>query len=655
MLLLFESQNIFMENSENIKMNILICLSGSPSNARVIKAAAKLFERGSGSMTALYVSSMNEDIHSNPALQKNIALAESLGAETHFARSNEIALTISEYAKHTAVTDLFIGYSPSSDLFPRRNIGEKLVALLPDVDIHIIPDASASAYQPVLLKSGESFWNLRDFLLVTGIMAAATLLSYLFDRSRFSNSNIVTIYILAVLIASVLTSHRFYGFLAAVLYILLFNFLFIDPRFTLLVYDSGYLMTYFVTILASLITGSLAVKLKNIAKQSADTAYQTKVLLDTSDQLEAAKDSREMIRITCGQLANLLERTVSFYTVENGKVERKAVSVWDPDRNSDEPVSAAEENDVLSVYEGKQTEKTADSGRLYFRVDSEDGCFGVLSVKTGKEPLSEMEKTILLSVINEFTLALNNEHNRQQKTEAEIRAGKERFRAGLLRSISHDLRTPLTSICGNAENLRENHAYMSEEDREKIYEDIEEDSFWLKNQMENILSVTKLESHPEPNLSVENVEDVINESLQHRDSHAREHTIEVAENDELLFAEMDPKLITQVLVNLLNNAVKYSPAGSKILVRLQKKDGEIVVSVEDNGPGIPDENKPYIFDLYYTGDREKSDSFRSMGIGLHLCRLILHAHGREIEVLDNEPHGAIFRFTLKSMEVGEYA
>ena len=171
-----------MENSENIKMNILICLSGSPSNARVIKAAAKLFERGSGSMTALYVSSMNEDIHSNPALQKNIALADSLGAETHFARSNEIALTISEYAKHTAVTDLFIGYSPSSDLFPRRNIGEKLVALLPDVDIHIIPDASASAYQPVLLKSGESFWNLRDFLLVTGIMAAATLLSYLFDR-----------------------------------------------------------------------------------------------------------------------------------------------------------------------------------------------------------------------------------------------------------------------------------------------------------------------------------------------------------------------------------------------------------------------------------------------------------------------------------------
>ena len=327
---------------------------------------------------------------------------------------------------------------------------------------------------------------------------------------------------------------RFYGFLAAVLYILLFNFLFIDPRFTLLVYDSGYLMTYFVTILASLITGSLAVKLKNIAKQSADTAYQTKVLLDTSDQLEAAKDSREMIRITCGQLANLLERTVSFYTVENSMVERKAVSVWDPDRKTDEPVSDTEKSAVLSVYEGTQTEKTAESGQLYFRVDSEDGCFGVLSVKTGKEPLSEMENTILLSVINEFTLALNNERNRQQKTEAEIRAGKERFRAGLLRSISHDLRTPLTSICGNAENLRENHAYMSEEDREKIYEDIEEDSFWLKNQMENILSVTKLESHPEPNLSVESVEDVINESLQHLDSHAREHTIRVIGNDELL-------------------------------------------------------------------------------------------------------------------------
>ena len=644
-----------MESVENKEVNILICLSGSPSNLRVIKAAAKLFERDKGSLTALYVSSANEDIASNTTLQKNIACAESLGAEVHFAQSNEIALTISEYAKHTAVTDLFIGYSPSSDLFPRRNIAEKLVELLPDVDIHIIPDASASAYSPVYKKSGESFWNLRDLLLVTGIMAAATLLSYLFDRSRFSNSNIVTIYILAVLIASVLTSHRFYGFLAAVLYILLFNFLFIEPRFTLLVYDSAYLMTYFVTIIASLITGSLAVKLKNVAKQSAETAYQTKVLLDTSDQLEAARDSSEMIRITCSQLANLLERTVSFYTVNDGCAERKTRAVWNRETPEEEQFTETEKNAVLSVYSSRPEGKTTEGGQIYFPVASDEIRFGVLSVRIGKEPLSEMENTILLSVINEFTMALNNEKIRQEKTEAEISAGKERFRAGLLRSISHDLRTPLTSIYGNAENLRENHAFMTEEDRQKIYEDIQEDSLWLKNQMENILSMTKLESHPYPSLSVESVEDVVNESLQHIDARAGGHTIRVIGSDDLLFAEMDPKLITQVLVNLLNNAVKYTPDGSEIIIRLQKEDGEIAVSVEDNGPGIPDENKAHIFDLYYTGAAGKSDSYRSMGIGLHLCRMILHAHGREIEVLDNQPHGAIFRFTLKSKEVEEYA
>ncbi|MBQ1288884.1 MAG: DUF4118 domain-containing protein [Erysipelotrichaceae bacterium] len=644
-----------MESVENKEVNILICLSGSPSNLRVIKAAAKLFERDKGSLTALYVSSADEDIASNTILQKNIACAESLGAEVHFAQSNEIALTISEYAKHTAVTDLFIGYSPSSDLFPRRNIGEKLVELLPDVDIHIIPDASASAYSPVYKKSGESFWNLRDLLLVTGIMAAATLLSYLFDRSRFSNSNIVTIYILAVLIASVLTSHRFYGFLAAVLYILLFNFLFIEPRFTLLVYDSAYLMTYFVTIIASLITGSLAVKLKNIAKQSAETAYQTKVLLDTSDQLEAARDSSEMIRITCSQLANLLERTVSFYTVNDGCAERKTRAVWNRETPEEEQFTETEKNAVLSVYSSMPDGKTAEGGQVYFPVASDETRFGVLSVRIGKEPLSEMENTILLSVINEFTMALNNEKIRQEKTEAEISAGKERFRAGLLRSISHDLRTPLTSIYGNAENLRENHAYMTEEDRQKIYEDIQEDSLWLKNQMENILSMTKLESHPYPSLSVESVEDVVNESLQHIDARAGGHTIRVIGSDDLLFAEMDPKLITQVLVNLLSNAVKYTPDGSEIIIRLQKEDGEIAVSVEDNGPGIPEENKAHIFDLYYTGSAGKSDSYRSMGIGLHLCRMILHAHGREIEVLDNQPHGAVFRFTLKSKEVEEYA
>ena len=644
-----------MESNERTQVNILICLSGSPSNLRVIKAAAKLFERGNGSLTALYVSSANEDIQANTVLQKNIAYAESVGAQVHFAQNNDIALTISEFARHTGITDLFIGYSPSSDLFPRKNIGEKLVGLLPDVDIHIIPDAAATAYSPVYKKNEESFWNLRDLLLVTGIMAVATVLSYLFDRSRFSNSNIVTIYILAVLVASVLTSHRFYGILAAVLYILLFNFLFIEPRFTLLVYDSAYLVTYLVTIVAALITGSLAVKLKNVAKQSAETAYQTKVLLDTSDQLEAARDNSEMIRITCSQLANLLERSVSFYTVKDGDVHRKAHALWNQGKTEEEPFSENEKKTVLSVYEDPLNGKTAADGKLYFPVASEDSCFGVLSVKIGKEPLSEMENTILLSVINEFTMALNNEQIRQEKTEAEISAGKERFRAGLLRSISHDLRTPLTSIYGNAENLRENHAYMSEEDRVKIYGDIQEDSLWLKNQMENILSMTRLESHPYPSLSVESVEDVVSESLQHIDNRAGNHTIRVIGSEELLFAEMDPKLITQVLVNLLNNALKYTPNGSEIVIRLQKQEKEIAVSVEDNGPGVAEEDKEHIFDLYYTGKSGKSDSYRSMGIGLHLCRMILHAHGREIEVLDNQPHGAIFRFTLASKEVEEYA
>ncbi|MBQ2689413.1 MAG: histidine kinase, partial [Solobacterium sp.] len=221
----------------------------------------------------------------------------------------------------------------------------------------------------------------------------------------------------------------------------------------------------------------------------------------------------------------------------------------------------------------------------------------------------------------------------------------------LLRSLSHDLRTPLTSIIGNTSNLISMGSSMEENDKQTIYEDIREDSFWLASQRENILSMSRLENNRYIQPSIENVEDVIQESLNHLDYRASEHTITFQRPEEALFAEMDSRLILQVLTNLINNAIKHTPAGSAITIRCTKEDCLIFISVADDGDGIPDGMKEHIFDLYYTGHRGLSETNRSMGIGLNLCAMILQAHGQKIEVLDNHPKGTIFRFSLKAKEL----
>ena len=244
-------------SSHASRPSVMVCLSPSPSTKRVIRTAARMAFPGPSSNIdgpppiALYVGSTGREAEEDSLLRENIRYARKYGFEVHTIQGADIPLAIAEYARREEVTDLFLGYSPPSfTLLPRPAINEKLLSCLPTVDIHIVPDPVSSSYPKDMRqrRPGSPNWNLKDLLLVLAVMAVATFLSYWVYMSRFSNSNIITIYILAVLIASVMTSSRIYGTLAAVLYVLLFNFLFIEPRFTLLVYDSAYMMTYLVTV-----------------------------------------------------------------------------------------------------------------------------------------------------------------------------------------------------------------------------------------------------------------------------------------------------------------------------------------------------------------------------------------------------------------------
>ncbi len=634
-------------------MSVLVCISASPSNQRVIRSATRFAQGSRRSITALYVDD-GKTGEERAAAIRNLELAESLGASGQIVNGRDVLGAIMDYARDNAVTDLFIGYSgPSQGPYLRHLPVYRLVHNLPEVDIHIIPD-SITGLKPSGLESGsKEGLYLKDVLILVTVMGLATALSYLFDRSTFSNSNIITVYILAVLITAALTARRVYGIAAAVLYILLFNFLFIEPRFSFLVYDPNYLVTYLVSIIAAIITGDISSKMKQSSMQSSLKAYQAQILLNASEQLQRAGSSEQIARITADQLEALLGRDIVFYPVRDHRlvpeqcIPEKHVPLSE---ESDADRKAAAWTLAHNQHAGWGTRHFPEADRQYLSVRTGKEIYGLVGVSSGKGSLDTFEENILLSLIGECALSLEAEKNRKESEAAMIVAENERFRSKLLRSVSHDLRTPLTSISGNAANLMEHGNEFSEEERVDICKDIYDDSIWLIDLVENLLSITKLENNVQIHPTGEVVADVLSTAVERMRRYRSNHIISLEPDDECLMAWMDVSLILQVLYNLIGNALKHTPEGTKIRISDMREGDRVIIRVSDNGPGISDEDMPHIFELFYSGRKSSADSGRSLGLGLSLCRSIVNAHGEELSVERNTDGGVTFYFGLKIWE-----
>jgi len=242
--------------------------------------------------------------------------------------------------------------------------------------------------------------------------------------------------------------------------------------------------------------------------------------------------------------------------------------------------------------------------------------------------------------------------NARKSSDASFKARNEQLRADLLRSVSHDLRTPLTSISGNADMLLDEEAQLTELQRRQLVQDIYEDATWLKGMVENLLAITRLEDgtvslKSEPEI----VDDVVEEAMRHVSRDAEVHRLVVVPSDELLLAQMDAQVIVQVLVNLVNNAIAHTDEGSTITISTRRVDDFVEICVADDGLGVSDADKLRVFEPFYTTGRAVADSRRGIGLGLTLCRSIVEAHGGAMRVDDVEPHGAAFVFTLPLVEM----
>ena len=647
------------EDNKKTDEHILVCLSAAPSNQKIIDTAAKMANALQTRFTALYVQTGTKaEAADKEKLEEHIRYAEKLGAEIVMTHGENIPVQIAEYARLSNVTEIVIGQSNArrNHFFSQSTLTEKLIELIPDIDIHIIPDAvKAGNYQKRPFTWYVEKPSEKDYFLTAFIFALCTLIGLLFQKLNFRDTNIVTIYILVVLLTSIVTDGYLCSVAGSFLSVFLFCFFLTEPRMSFQTYAVGYPVTFFIMLISSVLTGALAAKLKTHAKLSAQLAFRTQVLFDTDRLLQKAKGETEILDVACTQLLRLLNRTITAYAVKDGALSEG--KLFSGEKEDTEDFLTPEEQQIARwVCENRQragasTHHFPNAKCLYLAIRSGNSVYGVIGIPLQKETLDSFEYSILLSVINECALAMENAQNAVEKEKIAVLAKNEQLRADLLRAISHDLRTPLCSISGNADMLLSNSDRLDEATKHQIYTDIYDDSEWLIGVVENLLSITRLnDGRLKFKFTDQLLDEVIAEALRHISRKHDDYKI-VTDCEELVLARMDVRLIMQVLINLVDNAIKYTPPGSVILIRGRKTDRGAQISVEDNGPGIPEEMKPHVFEMFYTGKKAIADSHRSMGLGLALCRSIVEAHNGTLMLTEHEPHGCNFTFTLPLSEV----
>lgn len=642
--------------------HVLVCLSSSPTNPKIIRTAARMAQAFHGRLTALFVETpdfLTMSDKDSVRLRDHVQLAQQLGASIETSYGEDVAYQIAEFARLSGVSKIVLGRfnAKQHGLLHKQTLTEKLTEYAPGLDIYIIPDTPTEEYHRKRHAAPRRQLFPVDFAKSGGILLLATLIGFVFHHFGFSEANIITVYILGVLVTAVLTNTRLYSIAYSLISVLVFNFFFTEPRFTLNAYDAGYPVTFLIMFLAAFITSNLAMRIKEQARQSAQAAYRTKVLFDTNQALQKANSKAEIVSVTANQLTRLLQRDVVFYPTQSGMLEAPIVFPCGSGHEDAKYMTENEKAVAAWVFQnnkraGATTDTLSSAKCLYLAARIESRVYGVVGVVMENDHLEPFENSILLSILGECAMALENEQTNLEKAHAAVLAKNEQLRANLLRAISHDLRTPLTSISGNAGILIASDASISPDKKKQLYTDIYDDALWLINLVENLLSVTRIgDGSVNLHLKPELMDEVIAEALRHISRKQVEHHIVVQPADNFALAKMDARLIVQVIINIVDNAIKYTPIGSTISIVTHVEGDLIVTEIADDGLGISDEAKHRIFDMFYTADTKIVDSRRSLGLGLALCKSIITAHGGTISVRDNSPKGTIFRFTLLIEEV----
>ena len=455
-------------------------------------------------------------------------------------------------------------------------------------------------------------------------------MGYFFNSLGFANANIMTVFVFAVQLIAVLTNHRTYSMIAAVLSVLIFNFLFTTPRYTFHAYGEGYPVTFLIMFGIAFLTGTLALKLKNQAKQSEMVAFRTKILFDTNQILQCARGREEIISKTGQQLRKLLGRNVIFYSVKDHELEKSKVFMME-DREWSEQQKLKRAKEMQKLKKEKYVaewvlkhRKRAGAGTgnfpgaecLYLTVGVNETVYGVLGISIEKKQLESFEKSILQAIIGECALALENEQITIEKEKAAILAKNEQLRSNLLRAISHDLRTPLTAIITYTDLLKNE----TDPEKQKEYiEVLERKSFRLKVLIEDLFEISKAASKSvKMNYMQVDLVGLIRQVELENDSKIQDAKLEFRWKlpDHKVIMWLDSEKTYRIFENLIVNITKYAMAQTRVYIEMKEFSDKVSISMKNVSATELDFDVNEITDRFVRGDSSRNTEGSGLGLAI---------------------------------------
>ncbi len=636
---------------------LLTCVGPDAGAERVVRAAARLAGQLNTEWHAIYVETPG--LQRLPAARRErilrtLKLAKELGAATAVLADADVATSVIAYARNHNLSKIVIGRDPARRLWPwQQSSGQKLATLAPDIDLVEIGRADGQLQNgdakssPWLASSGtQSNGGHKSkrfrYLWAALACAAVTLLSIPLAE-QFDRSNIVAIFILTVVLVAVRFG-RGASALAAVLSVCSFDYFFVPPRFSFAVSDVQYLLTFCIMLAVGLITGQLTAGLRFQARVAGHREERAGSLYEIARDLSGAVQVDQVVRISDESIERTFRARAALLLPNAAGRLAATTSRTDPALPVD--IGIAQWAFDKGQPAGFGTDTLPGSEILYIPLRAPAQARGVLAVKARNRRLLQIpeQRQLLDTFAALIAIALERVHYVDVAQEALVRMESERLRNSLLAALSHDLRTPLTVLVGLAESLALTKPPLSPLQLENA-EAIQDEARRMSTLVGNLLDMARIESgEVKLNLQWQPLEEVVGAALNATHGLLKQHVIEVNMPRDLPLVRIDALLIERVLVNLLENASKYTPPGSRITLSAEPAADRLSVSVTDNGPGLPVGREEAVFQKFTRGERESATP--GVGLGLSICRAIVESHHGAIEASNRPGGGARFTFTL---------
>ncbi len=640
---------------------IVVCVGPGANAERTVRAAARVAARMKADWTAVYVETLRlqrlPDAERDRIL-RTLRLAEQLGGTAITLGGGDVAAEILAYARASNATRIVVGRRRREGLraWLPLSAADRIVARASDLEVLVVggekEDAAASPARVLIARSREHFgvrarrkvrwpryvWAAAAVVVATGVAA-------LMDPF-FEPANQVMVYLLAVTLVATRLG-RGPSVFTVIASVLAFDFFFIPPEWTFHVSDTQYLVTFAVMLAVGLIISNLTANIRTRALIAGYREQRTAALYAMSRELASVDEVEDMVRIAVKHVAQVFD-------------SQAVILLPDRDRRVRHPRSEAASASLraadLSVAQwvldhgepaGLGTDTLPGAPAHYLPLAGSEATIGVLGILPAN-PLRVFvpeQQKLLETFASQIALALERAQLGASAKVSELAAESERLRNALLAAISHDLRTPLASIVGASSSLAERGERMSERDRAELVRAIHAEAQRMAGLIDNVLDMARLQSgaaslhrqwHP--------VEELVGATIKRLERTLAGHRVQTHIPPDLPLVNVDGGLIGQVLANLLENAAKYTPHGTTISISAETGQEEIVVSVADEGPGLPPGEEERIFDKFHRAAPEGPQS--GVGLGLSICKAIVQAHGGTIAAENLPAGGAVFRFTL---------